>query len=57
MRARKGLYESNVVPTVLYGQDLWGLKDDGRTKINVMKMNCLRNMCGVTRRDFVSNEV
>ena len=55
MRAKKGLYESIVVP-VLHGGVL-RLKSVERKKLNVMELNCFRNMCGVTRRDLVCNEV
>ena len=33
-----------------------GLKEEDRRKLNVMEMNCLRNMCGVSRREHVTNE-
>ena len=33
-----------------------GLKELQRKRLNVMEMKCLRNMCGVTRRDTVRNE-
>ena len=44
------------MPTVMYGGECWGLKDEDRSKLNVMEMNCLRNMCGVSRREHVTNE-
>ena len=56
MRVKKGLYESIVVPTVMYGGESWGLRKEERRKLNVMEMNCLRNMCGVSRREHVRNE-
>ena len=56
MRVKKALYESIVVPTVLYGGESWGLRREDRDKLNVMEMNCLRNMCGVSRREHVTNE-
>merc|ERR1712212_1048965 len=56
MRVKKSLYESIVVPTVMYGGESWGLVGKERRRLNVMEMNCLRNMCGVTRRDRVRNE-
>ena len=56
MRVKKSLYESIVVPTVMYGGESWGLVEKEKRRLNVMEMNCLRNMCGVTRRDRVRNE-
>ena len=29
---------------------------EGKRKLNVMEINCLRNMCGVSHRDHVRNE-
>ena len=54
MRVKRGLYESIVVATAWRGA--LGLKGAERKKLNVMEINCLRNMCGVTRRDLVCNE-
>ena len=54
MRVKKALYECIVVPTVLYGGDSWGLRKEDRDKLNVMEMNCLRNMCGVSHREQVT---
>ena len=56
MRVKKGLYESIIVPTVMYGGESWGLRKKEERRLNVMEMNCLRNMCGVSRRDRVRNE-
>ena len=33
------------------------MKVDGRGKLNVAEMKCLRSMCGVTRMDRVRNEL
>ena len=32
------------------------MRREERNKLNVMEMNCLRNMCGVSRREHVTNE-
>ena len=56
MRVKKGLYESIIVPTVMYGGESWGLRKKEERRLNVMEMNCLRNMCGVSRREHVRNE-
>ena len=56
MNVKRALYEKVVVPTVLYGSELWGLKKTERNKLNVFEMKCLRSMCGVTRLDRIRNE-
>ena len=56
MNAKRTLYESVIVPTVIYGGESWGLTVKERRRLDVMEMNCLRSMCGVTRRDRVRNE-
>jgi len=56
MRVKKSLHESIVVPTVMYGGESWGMREEEKRKLNVMEMNCLRNMCGVSRREHVHNE-
>ena len=56
MDAKRSLYESVVVPTVLYGSECWGLKANERHRLNVFEMRCLRSMCGVTIMDRERNE-
>ena len=56
MKAKRVLYEAVVVPTVMYGSQLWGLKLQKRDRLNVFKMRCLRSMCGVTRLDRIRND-
>merc|ERR1711888_78008 len=41
VRAKKELYESVVVPTVMYGSEAWGLRVEERRKLDVMEMRCL----------------
>ena len=55
MNAKKALYESIIVPTVLYGGETWGLREAERKRLDVMEMKCLRSMCGVTRLDRLEN--
>ena len=57
MNVKKVLYEKVVVPTVMYGSELWGMEVTERQKLNVFEMKCLRNMTGVSRLDRVKNEV
>ena len=54
---KRDLYERIVVPTVMYGSESWGMRVEERNKLDVAEMNCLRSICGVTRRDRVRNEV
>lgn len=53
---KKCLYERVIVPTVLYGAETWGMREDERKKLNVFEMRCLRSMLGVTRMDRIRNE-
>ena len=57
MNVKRALYEKVIVPTVMYGSELWGMKESERQKLNVFEMRCLRSMCGVTRWDRLRNTV
>ena len=57
MTVQKVLYEKVVVPTVMYGSELWDMKVNERQKLNVFEMKCLRSMTGVSRLDRIRNEV
>ncbi len=50
------LYEGVVVPTVMYGAEIWSMGAAKKRRLNVMEMRCLRSMCGVTRMDLVRND-
>ena len=56
MEVKRGLYESIIVPTALYGAETWGMKAADKKRLNVMEMKCLRNMCGITIWDRLHNE-
>ena len=56
MNVKKILYEKVVLPTVMYGSELWGMKVSDRHKLNVFEMKCLRYMNGVSRMDRIRNE-
>ena len=49
---KRELYERVVIPTVVYGSDTWSLIAQGRRKIEVYEMMCLRNICGIRRVDL-----
>ena len=57
INVKRVLYEKVIVPTVMYGSELWGMKVTERQKLNVFEMKCLRSMAGVSRLDRVRNEV
>ena len=48
IKAKKCRYEGVIVPTALYGR-MW-------TEVNVLLMNCLRSLLGVSQMDRVRNE-
>ena len=56
MESKKRLYESVIVPTVLYGAETWCLRETERKKLNVFEMKCLRGMTGLYLRDRIRNE-
>ena len=45
------LYERVVIPTVVYGSGTWQLSAHEGRKIRILKMMCLRNICGIRRVD------
>jgi len=57
LKVKRELYEKVVVPTVMYGSETWANRVAERNKLDVMEMNCLRSMCGVTRMDRLRNEI
>ena len=56
VNVKRMMYESIVVPSVLYGADALGLKEREHKRLNVMEIKCLRGICGATRMDKISNE-
>ena len=50
------MYEGIVVPTALYGSEAWVLENKLKKRMDVAELSCLRSMCGMTRRDRVTNE-
>ena len=56
IKAKKCLYERVIVPTALYGEKEWGMRNAERMKLNVLEMKCLRSLVGVSRMDRVRNE-
>ena len=56
IKAKKCLYKRVILPTALYGAEVWGMRSAERMKVNVLKMKCLRSLVGVSRMDIVRNE-
>ena len=55
-KAKKCQYELVIVPTALYGAEEWGMRSAERRKVNVLEMNFLRCLVGISRMDRVGNE-
>jgi hypothetical protein len=55
MEAKMGMYNGIVVPTGMYGSEVWISDENTRHRMNVMEMACLRSMCGVTRMERLRN--
>ena len=53
--AKVGMYKGIIEPSLLYGCDVWTLKVRERKRMEVVEMNCLRNICGLKRTDRVPN--
>ena len=49
--AKKCLYEKVIVPMVLHGAEAWGMRSAERRKVNVLEMECLSSLVGVSRMD------
>ena len=56
IKVKKYLYEGVIVPTALYGAEAWGMRRSERRIVNVLEMECLRSLVGVSRMDRVRNE-
>ena len=56
IKAKKCLYEGLIVPTALYGAEVWGVRSAERRKANVLEMKCLKSLVGVSRMDRLRNE-
>ena len=54
-KAKVGMYEGIIEPSLLYGCEMWSLKVHERKREEAVEMNCLRNICGLRRIDRVPN--
>ena len=50
---KRELYERVVIPTVVYDSETWSLGAQERSKMELFKMICLRNICGIRKIDRV----
>ncbi|XP_068236980.1 uncharacterized protein [Palaemon carinicauda] len=57
MLNRDLLKEKVIIPTMMYGSELWGMKVTEGQKLNVSEMKRLRSMAGVSRLDGIRNEL
>ena len=55
-RLKLRFYNSNVVPTLLYGSETWQLKATHERKLDAFDMKCLCKILGIKWKDFVTNE-
>ena len=53
--AKIGMYDGIIEPSLLYGCEVWTLKVCERKRMEAVEMNCLRNICGLSRIDRVPN--
>ena len=54
-QAKVKMYEGIVVPSMIYGSETWNKSANDRTSFEVVEMECLRGICGLTRLDRVRN--
>ena len=43
IKAKKCLHERVIVPTALYGAEVWGMRSAERRKVNVLEMEAFEN--------------
>ena len=53
IEAKMCMYESIVIPTVLYGSECWCLNAEERHRLEVFDMRCLRRVLGVSVMDRI----
>lgn len=55
-RVKKGMFESIIVLTVLYGCKAWALVENVLKKVSVLEIKCLGLLLDVRRVDLISND-
>jgi hypothetical protein len=54
-KAKLAVYNSVLVPTLMYGSESWVCQEQHKSKLHAVGMSFLRSMCGKTRLDKVRN--
>jgi hypothetical protein len=57
IKTKVKVYETMVVPILLYGSECWSLKKTDERKIQTAEMSWLRRMIGISRLQRIRNEV
>src|SRR5215469_4732352 len=52
---KRRVFESIVIPKVMYGSETWSLDAKERNDLEVFEMKGLRSICGLSIRDRVRN--
>ncbi len=50
------LYNSYVLPVLLYGAEAWAMNKEDERRVNAFGMKCLRSLCGIKWSDFITNK-
>ena len=56
MELKTQVYKTMVRPVILYGAEIWAVKEEHVKKLEVAEMRCLLTIRGATRRDRMRNE-
>ena len=57
IKTKEKVYETMVVPILLYGSECWSLRKTDERKIQTAEMSWLRRMIGISRLQRIRNEV
>ena len=55
LRTKLRLYDTYVVPVLLYGPETWALTKSEERRIDAFGWKCLRRICNVRWSDFITN--
>jgi hypothetical protein len=55
--AKRSMYEGLLVPTFLYGSEVWAASAEDRKRMGVLEIKCTRATCGANIMDIITNEV
>ena len=56
IKAKKGTYEGEIVPTELCGTEACGMRKSKKRNVNVLEMKCLGSLVRVSRIDRAMND-